>query len=181
MKFRERPQLVIFATAGVMIGGFILFRYLPLRKRMKTAQEARAAQALGITRAEAQSKELPALKEQLQKLEAVAGKFHANVPRQRDLGTFLQYIAGLMNEHHLQEQLIEPGKELETEGLNCIPVSMQCKGKLEQIFEFCKSLQGLARSVRIEQVTLENGREFSGEVSMETKAVIYYRPEAGQG
>jgi Tfp pilus assembly protein PilO len=58
---------------------------------------------------------------------------------------------------------------------------MQGKGRLKQIFEFFGRLQSLDRLVRIEQVKLVNDRDFSGEVSMQTKAVIYYRTEAGQG
>jgi hypothetical protein len=53
---------------------------------------------------------------------------------------------------------------------------MQCKGRLTQIFEFYKQLQKLDRLVRIEQVKLVNDSSFEGEVSMETKLVIYYWP-----
>jgi hypothetical protein len=58
---------------------------------------------------------------------------------------------------------------------------MKCKGKLAQIFEFYRRLQGMDRSVRIEQVKLFNDSDFSGEVSMDAKAVIYYMAKVGQG
>ena len=177
--FRERQQIVIFCLAGVMAGGFVLFRYLPLRKRTKTIEQTQAAQKLAITKASAESEQLPALKEQLLKLQEAIGNYESNIPAHRDLGVFLHRIADLMNEHNLKEQLIQPGKETEAKELNCIPVNMRCKGGLKQIFEFYKSLQGLDRSVRIEQVKLVNDSDFSGEVSMETKAVIYYGAEAG--
>jgi len=35
--------------------------------------------------------------------------------------------------------------------------------------------------IRIERVELVNDNNFSGEVSMQTKAVIYYRDKVGQG
>ena len=52
---------------------------------------------------------------------------------------------------------------------------------IKQVFEFYKSLQGLDRLVRLEPVKLAHDSDFSGEVSSQTKAVIYYRTQAGQG
>jgi len=179
--FRERQQIVIFCLAGAMVGGFVLFRYLPLRKRIKDIEQRRTAQILAIAKASAESEQLPALKEQLLKLQRTVGNYEANIPAQRALGVFLHKIADLMNEHNLKEQLVQPGKEIEADVLNCIPVNMQCKGKLTQVFEFYKSLQGLDRLVRIEQVRLVNDGDFSGEVSMQAKVVIYYRSEKVEG
>jgi len=84
-----------------------------------------------------------------------------------------------MNEHNLMGQVIAPRKEVKAEKLNCIPVNMQCKGKLAQIFEFYRRLQGLDRLVRIEQVKLTNDSDYDGQVSMEARAVIYYRAKVG--
>jgi Tfp pilus assembly protein PilO len=86
-----------------------------------------------------------------------------------------------MNEHNLQGQMIQPGKEIKAGELNCIPVNMQCRGRLSQIFEFYRRVQGLDRLVRIEHVKLVNDGGFGGEVTMQTDAVIYYRAEVGQG
>lgn len=181
MQLRERQQIAIFVIAGAMISGFVLFRYLPLQKKIKAAEQTRAAQTLDIAKASSQSGQVPALKGQLQKLQRTVGNYEANIPEQRALGAFLQQIANLMNENNLREQLIRPGKEVEAEELNCIPVSIQCKGSLKQIFEFFKSLQVLDRLVRIEQIKLVNDSDFSGEVGMQTEAVIYYRAETEQG
>jgi len=181
MLFRERQQIVICVVAGAMVCGFVLFRYLPLRQRMKGLEQARAARTLAIARASAQSNQLPALTEQLLKLQRAVGNYERQVPGHRDLGVFLQRIANLMNEHNLKEQQVQPGKQIQADVLNCIPINIQCKGRLARIFEFYKSLQGLDRLVRIEQVRLVNDSDFSGEVSMQMKASIYYSSEAGQG
>jgi len=181
MVFRERQQIAICASAAVMIVVFVVFRYLPLQKRIKTIKEKKAAQMLAITKASSASRRLPALKEELEQLQKSLKSYERQVPSQRALGVFLQEIASLMNEHNLQEQLVQPGKEIEAGELNCIPVNMQCKGKLAQLFEFYKSLQKLDRLARIEEVKLVNNGDFNGEVSMQTKAVIYYRKDTEQG
>ena len=179
--FRERQQIVICVVAVAMVSGFVLFRYVPLQKRRKALEQKQTAQRLVIVKASAQSQQLPRLSEQLLELQRATENYEQQVPTQRELGVFLHRIANLMNKHNLEEQLIQPGKEMQTDELSCIPVNMQCKGKLAQVYEFYRRLQGLDRLVRIEQVKLVNESNFSGEVKIQTKAGLYYRPVTGQG
>ncbi|MBA7614946.1 hypothetical protein ES703_22220 [subsurface metagenome] len=179
--FRERQQIVICIVAVVTIAGFVLFCHLPLRKKMKALERDRTVQQSIISKASYQTKKLPELKQRLLELQKMAEDYRMNVPAQRDLGAFLQRIANLMNEARLSEQFIEHGKETQAGVLNCIPVNMRCKGKLAQLFEFHRALQRLDRLVRIEQVELVNEADFGGEVSMQTKAFIYYESADEQG
>ncbi|MHC4394064.1 MAG: type 4a pilus biogenesis protein PilO [Planctomycetota bacterium] len=148
---------------------------------MKAVEKTRAAQTLVITKGMAKSEQLSALKEELQKLQSTVSNYERQIPTDRELGTFLHRIADLMKGHNLKEQLIEPREVVEAGTLNYIPVNMKCKGRLKQIFGFYKSLQELDRLVRIEQVKLINENNFSGEISMQTQAVVYYRPQSMQG
>lgn len=181
MLFRERQQLTICIIAGIIVGGFVLFRYLPLRNRMKVLRRTKSAQALTIAKGATDNKQLFLLKEQLSKFRHELEDFEANIPVNSDIGVFQHKIADLMNEHNLRDQVFEPQKEIKAENISCIPVKMQCKGKLTQIFEFYRELQDLDRLVRIEQVRLSNDKDFNGQVSMEAKVVIYYRTKTVQG
>jgi Tfp pilus assembly protein PilO len=164
-----------------MVCGFVLFRYLPLQRKTKFLRQAYAVQMLTISKASAESQQIPTIREQLLQLQTAVGNYERQIPAQRELGEFLQRIANLMNEHNLQGQMVQPDKEIKAGELNCIPVNMQCKGRLSQIFEFYRRVQGLDRLVRIEHVKLANDGGFGGEVTMQTDAVIYYRAEVGQG
>jgi Tfp pilus assembly protein PilO len=181
MFFRERQQITIFVIAAAIIGGFVMFRYLPLQKRTKTVKDAGAAQRLVITKGQAEGSQLFMLKEQMLLLQQKVANFETNIPAQRALGGFLQRMADLMNENNLGGQVVTPREEIRAGELNCIPLDIQCKGRLAKIFEFYKQLQSLDRLVRIEQVKLDNDSDFSGEVTMRTKAVIYYRAESTKG
>jgi Tfp pilus assembly protein PilO len=181
MLFREKQQVMICVIAGVVVGVFVMFWYMPLRHRMKVLEQDKATQTLAVARYDADGKRLPILKEQVEQLSSKLGNYEAKIPQQGALGPFIRRIADLMNEHNLKEQVITPGVEIETDRFNCTPVKMQCKGKLEQVFRFYQRLQALDRLVRIEQVKLSNDSGYSGEVSMETRAVIYYRARVGQG
>ena len=181
MLFRERQQLTRCVITGVIVGGFVLFRYLPLRSKMKAIRQIKSSQALTIAKGAADNKQRLLLNEQLLELRRELENYEAKIPEQSDIGVFLHKIADLMNKLNLSDQMIEPHKEIKAENLNCIPVKMQCKGKLAQIYEFCRQLQGLDRLVRIEQVKLSNDSDYNGQVDMESMAIIYYRAKVGQG
>ncbi len=177
MLFRGRQQIVICVVAGAIVGGFVLFRYLPLQQRIEAVESLFVGTQIAVAKASAEGEQLPALKEQLLGLQRTVGSYEVSVPCHRNLGVFLRQIADLMDEHNLKEQLVAPGEEIKGDVLNCIAVKMECKGKLTQIFEFYRRLQKLDRLVRVEQVRLVNGSDFGDEASMQTKAIIYYRPD----
>ncbi len=179
MFFRERQQLTICVIGGVIVCVFVLFGYLPLRKRMKAVNQAKTLQTLAIAKGAADSRQLPLLKEQLLKLQNELGNYQANIPEKNTFGGFLGSVTDLMNENNLKEQEITPGEEVKVDQFNCIPVSIRCKGELTQIFKLYRQLQTLDRLIRIEQVKLSNDSDYKGQVSMETKAIIYYRAKVG--
>ena len=79
----------------------------------------------------------------------------------------------------LKEVEVEAAEEVKADEFNCIPVRIRCKGELAQIFKLYRQFQTLDRLIRIEQVRLSNDNDFNGQVSMETKAIIYYRAKVG--
>jgi Tfp pilus assembly protein PilO len=179
MFFRERQQITICVVAGVIVCVFVLFVYLPLCKRIKAVNQAKAAQTLAIAKGAADSRQLPLLEEQLLKLQKRLGNYKANIPEQNTFGGFLGSVTDLMNENNLKEQEVTPGEKVKADQFNCIPVSIRCKGELAQIFKLYRQLQTLDRLIRIEQVKLSNDSGYNGLVSMETKAIIYYRAKVG--
>ena len=181
MFIRDKQQITICVVAVVIIGGFILLRYLPLKSEITAIEEQISAQRLTIAKGASDSEQLSLFEEQLKKLQSDLEDYERNIPEKRDLGLFLSRIADLMNENNLSEQIIEPREVIKGEKFCCIPLNIRCKGTLAQIFMFYQRLQGLDRLIRIEQVKLTNDSSFSGNVSMQTKAVIYYRAETEQG
>jgi Tfp pilus assembly protein PilO len=172
---KEKRQLVIFAVALAVVLGFVFFRFIPLKKELISIRQDIAAQKLVIEQARAQQIKLVAAKEKFATLQKASMIFDMKVPNDRNLGDFLHQMAKLMNKHRLVDQMIVPADEIQAGQFNCIPVNMQCKGKLAEVFGFFRSLQQSDRLVRIEQVDLNNDEDFTGDITMTTKAVIYYR------
>jgi len=181
MLFREKQQLMIFVITAVIVGGFVVLRYLPLRSRIQDLKQIKSAQAHTIAKGNADNTKISQLKELFTKLQRELENYDEQIPTSSNIGIFLHKIADLMNKYNLSEQMVEPYEEIDAENLSCIPVKMQCKGKLFQIYEFFRELQEIDRLVRIEQVKLSNDNDFKGQIGMQARAIIYYRAKAGQG
>ncbi len=180
MLIQERKQVLIIVVAVAIVTAFVMARHLPLRNKMNTIRSVQAQQAARIEKGQADAQKVAQAKDDLARMRSATSNFEQQVPDKRRLGVFLHRIADLMRENGVKDQFIEPGEEIKTEFVNCIPLNMRCKGKLTELFQFFKSLQNLDRLVRIEEVRLLNDRDFAGEISMQTKAVIYYRQKDGQ-
>jgi Tfp pilus assembly protein PilO len=146
-----------------------------MRRETNAIKQARTKRALAIDKGTTDAQRMPLVEEKLRDIQQMLGNSEASIPEQRSLGEFLQKIADLMKEHNLKDEIVTPGDEIEAGKFNCIPLSMQCKGELARISEFHRRLQSLDRLVRIEQVKLTNDKNYGGQVTMETEAVIYYR------
>jgi len=179
--FKKRQQISICIIGALLVADFVLFGYTPSYTRLKKLRAEGARQRCVIAQASVQKGRLSSLKEDLAELEAQVADYESNVPAGREIGRFLHEVASLMDEQDLKEQRIEPGEKITTERLNCIPVDIRCRGGLTQVFEFYRKLQAMDRLVRIQQVKLVNDRNFSGQVGMQTKAIIYYKSGAEPG
>lgn len=178
---REKQQIIILVIATVVIGSFVLFRYKPLHGEIHDIKQVRSTQLLTIAKGISDSKQLPLVMEQIKILDLQLQNFEARIPKKGTTGQFIRKITELMDRNDLEEKQITPRQEIKSEYLNCIPINMQCKGSMEQIFDFYRQLQNLERLVRIQNVRLNNDEEFSGRVNMDTELVIYYKADVING
>lgn len=170
-----KKQIALSIISAGSIALFFALVYLPMNKEIKNYRAKNRNTRLFIQKVAAQSDQLSDLDKKLSDLKEQVEIYRQHVPEGRNLGQFLQDMAALMDEYELKDQSIKPGAEINVLNLKCIPLDMRCTGKLSQMFEFYKSLQSMDRLIRINSVNLVNDKNFNGNVTMETKAAIFYR------
>jgi len=180
MRFRVKQQALILIAAAVLISTYVVVRYLPMRRIAADLKRERIAQNVLITSGQTKKAELPKLQERLDELKEALADFDSRIPFDTQLGQFLGGIAALMDEYGLTEQQIAPHEEIQAEPLVCTAVTMKCRGRLDQIRRFCRSLGELDRAVRIEKFHLINDPEYTGQLRMEAETVIYHRRPQGK-
>jgi Tfp pilus assembly protein PilO len=176
----SRQQLWVFAIGGLFLADFVLYGYLPSRERLRSLVEAKTRRTQLIAAAEAHSDVLPSLTERLRETDRYVRNYEDWIPCESALGQFLGQIAQIMTKNNLSDQDVVLGQERVSDDLICIPVHMKCVGNLNGIFGFFQDLQNLGRLVRIEKTTLVNAKAFTGSVTMDADAVIFYRTRKTQ-
>lgn len=181
-KSKNRPllrkqQVWVLAIGTLFLADFVFNGYLPSHRRLASLAEARRQHERVINTAMAQAEALPALEVRHKEIAKLVGRYEDSVPAQSNLGLFLGQIATIMAEHQLANQVVEPGAEVKAGELNCIPVQMNCTGTLDGVFGFFTDLRSLSRLIRIKKINLKNDSSFTGAVSMQTEAMIFYRPQ----
>ena len=180
MKFLQRKQIILIVLVCSIIAGFATFLYFPLARQTKAVEQADAAQSAAADRVDARKRQLPILREKAEALGRDLANYDKRIPQSREFAVLWRQIADVMNKHNLKDQLVQPAGETQGSQLNCIPINIRCSGRLEQIFEFLKSLEKFERVIRIEQLRLENDRDLGGWLRMNAEAKVYYRSSASE-
>ena len=169
----RRQQMWVYVIAGLFLCDFVLCGYLPSQQRLASLQQAQAQQQQHGPHGGGPAARSCPVSSRLRDTEKPRNGSIPTCRSDNALGAFLQRIAAVMTESELTEQVVLPGKEVETEDLGCIPIHMACKGTLTNLFSFFSSLQALDRLVRIEKVALENDTDLTGRLTLQTEAVIF--------
>lgn len=161
-----------------MLGGFAGLRYVPVLRQRQALAARMQQQSSELEEMHMYSALLPELRNRKAELQDSLDHFTRKIPQGRDFARLWQQIADAMNECKLRDQWVQPGTEVQAGRLGCIPLTMECKGSLQQVFAFLNTVEGMDRLIRMEDVTLENSGDFDANLKMTARVAVYYQPEA---
>ena len=172
---RDKTQISIYMVGLLLIADFVWFGILPSRERLHVLEQSRSQQMDIIKRANELRVQLPGLRRQLIEYQGRIPDVNTKVPTHKSIGSFLESMSTLMTRHGLTEQIVVPGIEQTGLVAKQLPITVQCSGRLEQLFSFYRDLESAQRLIGIDQIQLENDPNISGQVSMNTQLTIYYQ------
>lgn len=176
MKNLDKQQIAILILAGLVFAGFVGFRYVPLARQKCAIDSQMKAQKQTIEQIAASSALLPELKQRHKEMTERLEAFSRKIPEGRNFANLWQQIADMMNVCRLTDQVVQPGAELTSQTICCIPLTIECKGTAEQMFAFFQSLENMDRLIRVDEVRFENDSNYSGCIKLTAKASVYYQP-----
>ena len=172
---KNRKQFLIIVTSLVVVVVFVLAGYMPLSYRLKSIATIKQEAKVQAENAKDEVAKLESLKDELQELKARVGDIEKKVPHDRDFAAFWQEITEIMNACSLEDSLVQPGVEIESDDVCCIPIKIKTVGDTVSIFDFFRKIEEINREVRIERVELSNGNNSEGKIELNADAKIYYR------
>ncbi len=177
MRGLDKKQTMILVLGAAILTGFAVFQYVPIVQKKLQMRKQVLKHAQSMEQVQQYAGSLPELRQKKAELTEQVTAYSVKIPEGKQFAQLWQQIADVMNDCQLTEQSVRPGKEQTSEELCCIPLSIECTGTLDQMFEFFQSLENFERLVRIEQIDLKNNDDFDTTVKMNATANIYYQPE----
>ena len=173
----DKQQFIILGLSVVILCGFVIFQFIPVIRQKHAIRVGMAQQDQLSEMICSQSVLLPELKHQAKQIQGKLIPFTKKVPQDRQFAQLWQRIADVMNECKLTDQLVQPGEELKSYQLCSIPLTLECRGSVEQLFAFFQAMENMDRLVRFEEVKFENDSDFKAIVKLNAKANVYYQSD----
>jgi Tfp pilus assembly protein PilO len=174
MRNIDKQQIIIIVVAVISLGGFGVLRYLPLASKTRSIKAARAQFQIGDEQVKTQARQLPILNARIEQVKQQIGDYNRKIPVGRRFATLYDEITAVMKKHDLSEQLIQPGSETVGEEISSIPISINCSGRLKDVFEFFRSIESFDRVIRIENFEMKSELD-QDIVAVKADAIVYYR------
>jgi Tfp pilus assembly protein PilO len=174
----SRTQFVVYVLASILVADFVLFGYLPSKRRLTALDGLRQEQLSAVSQVVDESSELAAMRANINQYQRELRAYPMQIPAHRALGEFLHTVSSLMQQHALQDRYIEPALDIHGDHIPCIPVTLRCRGSFAQLHAFYHDLQELPRLIRFDEVLFERDSKANGEVQMQASIAIFYQPEA---
>ena len=174
----EKQQTLILIVGAFVLAGFGMFRYAPILRQKLSLKEEMNKHSLAIEQIGDQGSLLPEMELKKQKMQDQQDEFRSKIPVGRGFSKLWQQIADVMNDCQLSDQLVQPGTEIKSDELCCIPLAIECTGTFEQIYALFQSLESMDRLICIDEVKIENDSEFKAILKLNAKANVYYQPPA---
>jgi len=173
----DKQQLIFLGLITAILCGFGIFQYIPVIRQKHAIRDGMAQQDQLSETICSQSALLPELKHQVKQIQGELITFTKKVPQDRQFAQLWQQIADVMNECKLTDQLVQPGEELKSDQLCSIPLTLECRGSVEQLYAFFQAMENMDRLVRFEEVKFENDSDFNAVVKLNAKANVYYQSD----
>ena len=175
MIYADKKQFIIFSVLCGVIVSFLLLAYYPLSRKMKTSKLEKQQYAKVNKDVYDYAVQIPQLNKDIQQLSTKIGDMNLKIPEGRCFADFWKQITDVMNHCDLADKLVRPGEEIKGKSLSCIPIDLECSGRLSQVFEFFRAIEKFDRIIRIEQIKMNNDQNLTGNIKVQAKAMIYYR------
>ncbi|MBN1126214.1 MAG: type 4a pilus biogenesis protein PilO [Sedimentisphaerales bacterium] len=170
----DRQQLVIGLLALAVIAGFGAVGYYPLIHKTHRINRIVEQRRQYMEKTDDLVVQLATIQARLEQLEEVEREYNRRISiNSQDVSEVWGQIADEMKTHGLQDQVIQPREQTETNGVQCNTISLECTGSLPQMFAFLQALDRFERLIRFRKLELQNDEEFSGRLKLIADARVY--------
>ena len=149
----QRGSLVLIVLM-ILVGLFAYMVYMPMADELDQKRQENAALSAKLQQDQRIANNLPAFKEEYEKMQARLDQALTELPNEKEIPTLLTNIGGLVKESGLEITLFKPQKEVPKGFYAEVPVALQLTGTYHQMAMFSYKLGQLSRIVNLNKLKL---------------------------
>lgn len=170
----NRTQIWIYLVCSLLVADFVLFGYLPAKRQLDGLRQVLAQEQHNQQLAQYYRRQLSPLRQRLSDLDQQLLAYSRLIPKDPQIGTFIQDLCELMR-GRLSNYTLVPSGPQQADGIWSTQVQVGCEGTLPDIYAFLKDLRSAERLVRITGLRICNDRSITGRLKAEMELEVFNR------
>jgi Tfp pilus assembly protein PilO len=170
-----RVQLVLGVALIVVLCGFVAFVYRPGSQRLDVLRRLTEEQHRQLTSNRMHVQILPDVMLEVDRMQGRLERFDKKLPRQPELGPFINDITEVSHQASLRKVSVDPGMPARTELYTEWPITLKFEGDFASVFAFLRRTEVMQRLTHVKGLkvrAIDNGK--SGQVQVELSMNIYF-------
>ena len=171
----NRAQWVLGVSLAVLVMFFYVFTYRPNSQRLTDLHMNISNQRRDLNANKARVQILPEVIGAVEEMRMRLEKFDKKLPKQPDLGPFINDITELSHQASLRRVEVNPGVPQRSDSYAEWPISLKFEGDFINAFSFLRRAEAMQRLTRVKNLKVrstDTGK--SGNVQVELSMNIYF-------
>ncbi|HYO07445.1 MAG TPA: type 4a pilus biogenesis protein PilO [Tepidisphaeraceae bacterium] len=174
----NRAQWVLGIALGTMVVGFYLFVFRPNSERLEGLNGQIATKSRDLAGNQTRVQILPDVLRQVGAMQDRLAKFDKKLPKQPELGPFINDITELSHQSGLRTNwTVEPGVPQRGDLYAEWPIALRFEGEFTNVFDFLRRAEEMQRLTRMKGMRVRSagtGNGKNGQVQVELSMNIYF-------
>jgi Tfp pilus assembly protein PilO len=166
-----------WVAAGLLVaslGGFYVLGYRPRQSQLRDLESQIASKRRELEANQAKVLELPRLILKVEKLQARVERNGKKLPRQLELGRFMNDLTQVGQQTMLRNFTVMPMGSRRMELFFEQPICLNFEGDFLQAAMFLRQVEDMQRLTRVRRLHIRNRDDKSGQVEVEVTMNIYF-------
>ncbi|HMB95136.1 MAG TPA: type 4a pilus biogenesis protein PilO [Tepidisphaeraceae bacterium] len=172
----SRVQWTLLSLLLLLVTGFFFVAYKPHMRQLADLQEQIDRYDSELTQSKDQTRILPDVAADVEKLKVKLAKFKT-LPRQQELAQFIKDIAQLGQQANLKKFELTRGVPARGARLNELPIQLTFEGDFVSVYSFLRHAEELQRLTRVPSMNIKSNDK-DGQVKVQMTMNIYFAADS---
>src|SRR4051794_4720874 len=169
-----RAQWAMTLVMTALVAAFILFAYLPGKRRQVELRAQLEDKSRELEANQARASNLLTLAKDVERLQAKLDKQNKKLPKTAELGEFIGNLTPARQQYQIKKFVHQVGTIRRQELFGEIPITMSFEGDFLNVFGFLRELEGMQRLTRVKNLTVRCKDPRTGQVDVSMAMNIYF-------